>query len=233
MSSPSLADAVAAGLMDAGADVLDIGVVGTEEIYFATFNNDVDGGIVVTASHNPIDYNGMKLVKRGSRPISGDSGLFDIRDLARSGEFTPAKRRGSRQVLDSRPAYLQHLLSYVDVKHLQGLKIVSNPGNGGAGLVIDELAALLPAEFIKIQHQPDGHFPNGIPNPLLSDNRQPTVDAVLAAGADFGIAWDGDFDRCFLFDEKGAFIEGYYIVGLLAEAFLKKPQVKKWFTTLA
>ena len=222
LTSPALAAAVARGINDAGADVYDIGLVGTEEIYFATFNNDVDGGIVVTASHNPKDYNGMKLVKRGSRPISGDTGLLDIKRLAESGNFAEAEVKGRVRSLASRPDYLQHLLSYVDVESLGGLKIACNAGNGGAGLVIDALEPLLPVEFVKVNHLPDGHFPNGIPNPLLSDNRQPTVDAVKASGADFGIAWDGDFDRCFLFDENGEFIEGYYIVGLLAEAFLQK-----------
>lgn len=222
LTSPSLAAAVARGINDAGADVLDIGLAGTEEIYFAAFNNDVDGGIIVTASHNPKDYNGMKLVQRGARPISGDTGLNEIKALAEAGEFAQAERIGEVKPLSSRPDYLQHLLGYVDVERLAGLRIVSNAGNGGAGMVIDALEPLLPAEFIKILNDPDGHFPNGIPNPLLVDNRQLTVDAVKQAGADFGIAWDGDFDRCFLFDEQGQFIEGYYIVGLLAEAFLQK-----------
>lgn len=222
LTSPSLAAAVAEGIRDAGANVLDIGLVGTEEIYFATFNNDVDGGIVVTASHNPKDYNGMKLVKRGSRPISGDTGLFDIKALAEAGEFRSAAVKGQAGQLSSRPAYLQHLLSYIDINALAGLKIACNAGNGGAGLVIDALEPLLPVTFTKVFNQPDGNFPNGIPNPLLVDNRQVTVDAVKASGADFGIAWDGDFDRCFFFDETGEFIEGYYIVGLLAEAFLQK-----------
>ena len=208
--------------MDAGADVLDIGEVGTEEIYFASFNNDVDGGIVVTASHNPMDYNGMKLVRRGSRPISGDTGLLDIKTMAEQGKFLESAAKGKLQALQSRPAYIQHLLEYVDAPALSGLKIVVNAGNGGAGLVVDALESHLPCEFVKVHHQPDGNFPNGIPNPLLVENRQPTIDAVKAAGADFGVAWDGDFDRCFLFDEKGDFIEGYFIVGLLAEAFLKK-----------
>lgn len=222
LTSPAIAAAVARGLNDAGADVLDIGLIGTEEIYFATFNNDVDGGIVVTASHNPKDYNGMKLVRRGSRPISGDTGLFDIQSLAEEGAFVEVTRKGRVEALDSRGAYVEHLLSYIDPDRLDSLKVVVNAGNGGAGLVIDALAHRLPIDFVKIQHQPDGHFPNGIPNPLLVENRQATIDAVRQSGADFGVAWDGDFDRCFLFDENGDFIEGYYIVGLLAEAFLQK-----------
>lgn len=223
LTSPDLADAVAQGIMDTGCDVLDIGMVGTEEIYFAAFNNtDSDGGIVVTASHNPKDYNGMKLVREGSKPISGDTGLKDIKQLAESGDFKSADRKGSRSFLDSRPAYIQHLLKYIDVEKLRGMKIVVNAGNGGAGLVIDELEPLLPCQFIKVHHQPDGNFPNGIPNPLLIENRQSTIDAVIEHDAHIGVAWDGDFDRCFLFDEKGQFVEGYYIVGLLAEAFLQK-----------
>lgn len=222
LTSPAFSQAVARGINDAGAEVLDIGMSGTEEMYFATFNNDVDGGVVVTASHNPIDYNGMKLVKRGSQPISGDTGLLDIKALAESGDFKSSDSTAGITPLESRPAYLAHLLSYIDVDALAGLKIVCNAGNGGAGLVIDALEPLLPIEFTKVFNQPDGNFPNGIPNPLLFENRQPTIDAVVAANADFGIAWDGDFDRCFFFDEKGQFIEGYYIVGLLAEAFLQK-----------
>ena len=222
LTSAAFAKAVTRGINDAGAEVLDIGLSGTEEIYFATFNNDVDGGVVITASHNPIDYNGMKLVRRGSQPISGDTGLLDIKALAESGNFKQCEDTVGVTTLENRSAYLKHLLGYIDVDSLAGLKIVCNAGNGGAGLVIDALEPLLPIEFSKIFNQPDGNFPNGIPNPLLLENRQPTIDAVLAAEADFGIAWDGDFDRCFFFDEKGQFIEGYYIVGLLAEAFLQK-----------
>lgn len=222
LTSPAFSAAVARGLNDAGADVLDIGLVGTEEIYFASFNNEVDGGIVVTASHNPKDYNGMKLVRENARPISGDTGLFEIRALAESGDFLEPPKKGVVSQLDSRADYVRHLLGYIDAGRLNGLKLVVNAGNGGAGLVIDQLEPHLPVEFVKIHHKPDGNFPNGIPNPLLEENRQPTADAVLESGADFGIAWDGDFDRCFFFDEKGEFVEGYYVVGLLAEAFLQK-----------
>lgn len=222
LTSPAFSAAVARGLNDAGADVLDIGLVGTEEIYFASFNNEVDGGIVVTASHNPKDYNGMKLVRENAKPISGDTGLFEIRALAESGNFLEPQKKGVVSQLDSRTDYIRHLLGYIDAGRLKGLKLVVNAGNGGAGLVIDQLEPYLPVEFVKIHHDPDGNFPNGIPNPLLEENRQPTADAVLESGADFGIAWDGDFDRCFFFDEKGEFVEGYYVVGLLAEAFLQK-----------
>jgi len=227
LTSPAIANAVAQGVMDAGADVLDIGLVGTEEIYFAAFNNEVDGGIVVTASHNPKDYNGMKLVREGSKPISGDTGLNDIKALAKQGVFAEAAQKGKKITLESRSEYIQHLLTYINVEKFEGLKIVVNAGNGGAGMVIDALESRLPCTFIKIQHQPDGNFPNGIPNPLLVDNRQATIDAVIESGAHFGVAWDGDFDRCFLFDENGGFIEGYYIVGLLAQAYLKKSGAEK------
>jgi phosphomannomutase len=224
LTSESLKAALSEGLRDAGANVLDIGMCGTEEIYFATSHLNADGGIVVTASHNPIDYNGMKLVREDSRPISGDTGLNDIQRLAEENNFLPAEAsaRGSYQEISILDEYVQHLLAYVDVDKLKPLKLVVNAGNGAAGHVIDALEAHLPFEFIKVHHDPDGTFPNGIPNPLLVDNRQATRDAVLANEADMGIAWDGDFDRCFLFDHHGDFIEGYYIVGLLAEAYLSK-----------
>lgn len=221
LTSSSLSDALIDGLTDGGADVLHLGEGGTEEVYFGTFHYQADGGICVTASHNPMDYNGMKLVREGSRPISGDSGLNDIRKMAEQGEFADAKK-GSVKRIAHRPEYIQHLLSYVDVSVLKPLKVVVNAGNGGVGAIVDLLEPHLPVEFVKVHHEADGSFPNGIPNPLLPDNRQSTVDAVVQSGADIGIAWDGDFDRCFFFDEKGVFIEGYYLVGVLAEAFLAK-----------
>ncbi len=222
LSSEAIKAALAAGLRQQGVDVYDIGLCGTEEIYFATSHAGMDGGIVVTASHNPMDYNGMKFVRDRSQPISGDSGLFAIRDLAARNEFTPAARAGSYQPLDTSAAYIAHLLNYVDVPGLPALRIVVDAGNGGAGRVIDLLEPHLPFEFIKLNHTPDGHFPNGVPNPLLPENRAQTSAAVVAHGADMGIAWDGDFDRCFFFDERGEFVEGYYLVGLLAVAFLQQ-----------
>lgn len=222
VTSSALKMALTEGLRDEGVDVFDIGLCGTEEVYFATFHGKYDGGIVVTASHNPIDYNGMKLVREDSRPISADTGLKDIRALAEADNFGPVKKKGEFKKVTHFDAYLQHLIGYVDVSALKPLKVVVNAGNGAAGPVIDGLENLLPIEFIKVNHEADGSFPNGIPNPLLIENRHHTADAVVKHGADLGIAWDGDFDRCFLFDEHGEFIEGYYIVGLLAEAFLKK-----------
>ena len=229
LTSEALKTALSEGIRDAGADVIDIGMVGTEEVYFATSHLNADGGIEVTASHNPIDYNGMKPIREGSRPISSDTGLLDIKRLAEENNFPasdPAARGDYKQVsiLD---AYLDHLLGYIDNSAITPLKLVMNAGNGAAGHVVDAIekrfAELkLPIEIVKIFNEPDGTFPNGIPNPILHENRAPTIDAVLEHSADMGIAWDGDFDRCFLVDEKGNFIEGYYIVGLLAEAFLLK-----------
>jgi phosphomannomutase len=223
LSSPQLAKALKRGLMDSGCDVLDIGLWGTEGAYFATFAEKLDGGIMVTASHNPPDYNGMKFVREEARPISADTGLQQMRALIESQSFGPkAAQVGTERPLDLRAKYLEHLLSYVDRAKLRKLKVVVNPGNGGAGLIVDQLEPALPFEFVKVNHQPDGTFPNGIPNPMLLENQAATADVVRSAKADVGLAWDGDYDRCFFFDEQGQFIEGYYLVGLLAEVFLKR-----------
>jgi phosphomannomutase len=223
LSSPGLAAAVKRGLMDVGVDVLDIGLWGTEGAYFAAAAERLDGGITVTASHNPPDYNGMKFVREEARPISADTGLADMRRLIETRRLPEkSSRRGTEQPLDIRAKYLEHLLSYVKGRTLRPLKVVVNPGNGGAGIIIDALEPHLPFKFIKVNHTPDGTFPNGVPNPMLEENRAATADVVLRAGADVGIAWDGDYDRCFFFDERGRFIEGYYLVGLLAEHFLKQ-----------
>jgi phosphomannomutase len=229
LTSESLKAALSEGIRDAGADVLDIGMVGTEQVYFATSHLQADGGIEVTASHNPIDYNGMKPIREGSRPISSDTGLLDIKRMAEENDFSPidAARRGGYTQVSIMQKYLDHLCGYVDLPAIKPIKLVMNAGNGAAGPVVDAIEARfkslqLPIEIIKIHNTPDGSFPNGIPNPLLPENRGSTIDAVLQHGADMGIAWDGDFDRCFMVDEKGNFIEGYYIVGLLAEAFLLK-----------
>lgn len=222
LSSEAIKAAVAQGLLEQGVDVYDIGLCGTEEIYFATSHAGMDGGIAITASHNPKDYNGMKFVREESRPISGDTGLFDIKAMAEANEFTAAAQPGKMYPLDTSQAYVQHLLSYVDVASLKPLKIVVDAGNGGAGRVVDLLEPYLPFEFIKLHHEADGNFPNGVPNPLLPENRAAAIAAVREHGADLGLGWDGDFDRCFFFDEHGEFIEGYYVVGLLAAAFLRQ-----------
>ena len=221
-SSPALTEQLIKGLTESGVDVLDIGIGGTELVYFATFDRKLDGGIMVTASHNPPDYNGMKLVREGSRPISADTGLQDIRAIAERGEFKPAAKRGSVRAFDVQPDYIRHLLSYVDLTALAPLKIVVNAGNGGAGPIVDLLEPHLPFKFVKLFHEPDGTFPNGVPNPMVVENRKVTSDRIRQEKADLGIAWDGDYDRCFFFDEQGVFIEGYYVVGLLAQSFLEK-----------
>ncbi len=227
LSSLAICAALTRGLRDSGVDVFNIGQCGTEEIYFATSHLHMDGGIVVTASHNPKDYNGMKFVREESKPVSADTGLNDIKELAEKNVFAKAARQGTEQQVEVKAAYIQHLLTYVDVQALTSLKVVCNAGNGGAGAIVDLLEPHLPFTFVKVHHNPDGNFPNGVPNPLLEENRHPTVTALLNNKADVAIAWDGDFDRCFFFDEKGGFIEGYYIVGLLAAAFLKKNQGSK------
>lgn len=231
LSGRALVDALTEGLRHGGTKVIDIGQCGTEMIYFATAHLEADGGIMVTASHNPKEYNGMKLVRKGARPISGDTGLKEIGEMAVASNFVHAqvagKTLGELEKVDIIPAYIEHLLTYVDKSALKPMKIVANPGNGGAGPIMKELAKHLPFEFVSIFDEPDGSFPNGVPNPILMPNREATAKVVRETGADLGIAWDGDFDRCFLFDENAEFIEGYYIVGLLAEVFLlKEPGAK-------
>ena len=227
LTSEDLKQATIRGLNDAGVNTLDLGMTGTEEVYFGAFHLDVQGGIEVTASHNPMDYNGMKLVRENARPIGADSGLKDIQLLAESGNFNEVAQKGTSQKYNILPEFIEYLMTYINPSQIRPLKLVMNAGNGAAGHVVDAIEEKLkqlhvPIEFIKIHNEPNGHFPNGIPNPILVENRASTSNAVLEHQADMGIAWDGDFDRCFLFDEKGQFIEGYYIVGLLAQAFLLK-----------
>ena len=229
LTSEALKQALAEGIRDAGSDVIDLGMVGTEEVYFATSYLNADGGIEVTASHNPIDFNGMKPIRENSKPISSDTGLLSIKALAEENNFptTDMNVRGDYQQLSTLDPYIDHLLGYIDPDKITPIKLVMNAGNGAAGHVVDAIESRfkslqLPVEIVKIYNEPDGTFPNGIPNPILHENRAPTIEAVLEHGADMGIAWDGDFDRCFMVDEQGNFIEGYYIVGLLAEAFLGK-----------
>ena len=221
LESPGLAHALIKGLTEAGADVLDIGLCGTEEVYFATSHLQADGGIMITASHNPKGYNGMKLVREESRPISGDTGLDAIRVRVDTGDIGAiAATPGQIKPVYDKSAYIDHLLTYIDVASLKPLKILADPGNGAAGPALQALAARLPLEFVFINIEPDGNFPNGVPNPLLPENRTLTRAALLENNCDLGLAWDGDFDRCFFFDETGRFIEGYYLVGLLAEVLL-------------
>ena len=221
-SSPGLVESLSRGISQAGAEVINIGLCGTEEVYFATNFLDTDGGIMVTASHNPADYNGMKIVGSGARPISMDSGLQEIKGLAEqlssniSGNSSPTAHKNIR------PDYIKKILSFVEVEHLRPLKVLVNAGNGCAGPAVDLIEELLPFEFVKLNHEPDGTFPNGIPNPLLKENQTVTSDAVVEVGADLGIAWDGDFDRCFFFDENGQFIDNYYLIGMISKVLLEQ-----------
>jgi len=228
-SSEQLAQSVTRGLIDEGCDVLDLGLSGTEEMYFATTHFGTDAGICVTASHNPMDYNGMKMVRAGSAPLDAATGLSAIKALAEANDFGAADTNGAvRNVSDeARAAYVERIVSFADIQALRPLKILVNAGHGTAGPTFDAIAVRLkdlgaPLEFERIFHTPDGTFPQGIPNPLLPENRPATAQAVMRSGADFGVAWDGDFDRCFFFDHQGAFVDGEYMVGLLADAFLAK-----------
>ena len=221
LTSDELATAVQKGIVGAGAEAIDIGVGGTEQVYFATAHLGADAGIMVTASHNPADYNGLKIVREDAKPVSEDTGLATIKKLAESDE-RQLGNSGKYSTADVTRPFVDKLLSFIDVGALKPLKLVVNPGNGGAGLAIDQLEYKLPFDLVKVHYSPDGTFPNGIPNPMLPENQSVTSKAVVESGAAMGIAWDGDFDRCFLFDENGTFIEGYYIVGLLAEALLAK-----------
>ena len=224
LSGPSLQEALVSGLTEAGCDVVDIGQCGTEMIYFTTAHLKLDGGIMITASHNPKEYNGMKLVRAGARPISSDTGLKELEKAVLSESFKPLGDivTGRVEHVDIADEYVKHLLTYIDVKALKPFTVVANTGNGAAGPIVNALEKYLPCKLIKIYNEPDGKFPNGVPNPILQENREATAKAVRESHADLGVAWDGDFDRCFLFDEQAGFIEGYYMVGFLAQAFLKK-----------
>ena len=228
LSSPALSAALAKGLTEGGANVIDIGLCGTEQVYFSVFHLNADAGICITASHNPANYNGMKLVGKDAVPLNAQDELQQNKHLVASADFTQSGiSPGVYQQQQTLPAYLQHLLTYIQVSQLKPLKVVMNAGHGGAGLVVNALAPLLPLQIIPLQFEPDGTFPTGVPNPLLVENRAVTSQAVLDHQADFGVAWDGDFDRCFFFDEQGQFIDGYYLVSLLAQALLSiNPQQK-------
>lgn len=223
LSGPAIQRALELGLTEMGCEVIDIGQCGTEMIYFATAHLGLDGGIMITASHNPKEYNGLKLVRKEARPISGDTGLKDIEAKVMAGDLgTKAETPAKVVEVDIMKDYIDHLLTYVDLSELKPLKVVVNSGNGAAGPIIDELEKRLPFNFIKVHNTPDGSFPNGVPNPILQENREATAKVVREEKADLGVAFDGDFDRCFIFDENGDMIEGYYIVGFLAKAFLNK-----------
>jgi phosphomannomutase len=228
-TSPELAAAVAHGINDCGADVLDLGLCGSEEMYWAVTEIGACAGIEVTASHNPINYNGIKIVKSGSRPLDGIRDFEKIRILAESAAWNDGPIRGTIEDVgvEARAKYVNKCLGFVDVTALKPLRIVVNCGNGAAGPTFDAIAGALinklaPLEFIRVHHEPDHTFPNGIPNPLLPENHATTGDVVVNENADFGVAFDGDFDRCFLFDAHGKFVPGEYVVGLLASIFLEK-----------
>ena len=222
LSSASLATALSDGLRAAGAEVYDIGLCATEEVYFATFHLGLDGGVMVTASHNPPDYNGIKFVREGARPVGAETGLRDMARRVEAGGVPGRRVRGAYRRLSVRDAYVEHMHSYIDKRALTPLGLVANAGNGCAGSPFDALVHDLPIRVTRLFHEPDGRFPHGVPNPLLPECRAETAAAVREAQADMGVAWDGDGDRCFLFDEQGRMVEGYYLVGLLAEAFLHK-----------
>lgn len=222
LSGPALYAALADGLTAAGVDVTGIGLCGTEEIYHATFAHGFGGGIMVTGSHNPADENGLKMVRAGAVPISGDSGLFAIRARIAAGQSLPSTRVGHFAEASFRESYIRHLLALTPVDRLKSFRIVADAGNGCAGPVLRALAPYLPFELIVLHGEPDGTFPHGVPNPLLPDKREATARAVREHGADFGLAWDGDFDRCFFYDASGRFLEGYYLVGMIAAALLAR-----------
>lgn len=222
-SSPELSEALSKGITENGADVYDLGLCGTEMIYFGTPHLNADAGVMITASHNPPEYNGLKFVKKGSVPMGYDSGLNDIEQMVLKGDYKVEKvHNGKVEKIDIMNDFIDNLKQFYDAKKINPFKVVVNAGNGCIGPALDALEPYLPIKMIKVFHEPDSNFPNGVPNPLLPENRQPTIDVLLENKADLGVAWDGDYDRCFFFDEKGNFIEGYYIVGLLAKSILKK-----------
>lgn len=222
-SSEALKDAINRGLTDHGVNVIDIGLCGTEMIYYATPAFDADGGIMITASHNPPEYNGMKFVGKGSVPVGYDTGLNEIEKMILNNDLKIHNLEPGDVDHDNiMSGYLAHLKKFYDSGKMNPFQVVVNAGNGCAGLVLDAIESDLPIRMIKLFNEPNSDFPNGVPNPLLTGNRKPTIDAVIKNKANLGVAWDGDFDRCFFFDEKGNFIEGYYIVGLLAKSILKK-----------
>ncbi len=222
LSSPAMADASAEGVRDAGADVVDIGLVGTEMLYFAVGELELDGGIMVTASHNPKEYTGLKIVRAGALPVGGDSGLLDVRDRATSAPPPPSEPRGSSRSEDVSSAFTERVLSFVELEDIQPLRVVFDAANGMAGSMLPPILDRLPVDTVRCFFEPDGNFPNHEPNPLLPENREFIIQKVLDEGADLGIAFDGDADRCFFVDDAGEFVPGDFVTALLAEAMLEK-----------
>ena len=222
VSSPSVAEAVIRGAAAAGADVLDVGMVGTEMVYFAVGELSIDGAVAVTASHNPKEYTGLKIVRRGALPVGGDSGLLEIRDRALSFRDTAGSEPDVAKKVDIYPAFVEKVLSFVDVGEIKPLKVVIDAGNGMAGAMLPPILERLPIEAVRCFFEPDGTFPNHAPNPLLPENREFIVNKVLEEKADLGIAFDGDADRCFFVDDGGDFVPGDFVTALLAESMLEK-----------
>lgn len=220
LSGPDLMEALTRGLADAGVDVIQLGLIGTEMVYFATAHYGYDGGVMITASHNPPQDNGMKMVRVESRPISSDTGLNEIERRAYEQKW---EREGQGQVSqrDVYDDFIQHLLTFDANHEIKPLKVLASPGNGAAGVAMENLMPHIPLQVERMMFEPDGHFPNGVPNPILPESRAPIEARLKEGGFDFGVAWDGDYDRCFFLTEDGTFIEGYYIVGLLAKAILQ------------
>ncbi len=223
LSGPDLAAALTEGLNEEGTTVVDLGMVGTEMVYFATAAYGYDGGVMITASHNPPEYNGMKMVRQESRPISGDTGLYDIEKDAfdiLEGKVPAGAGAARNTTRDAYPDFVKHLLAVCPPESLKPFRVLASPGNGAAGVAMEALMPHVPLQVTKMMFEPDGRFPNGVPNPILEESRGPVVEAMKTGKYDLGIAWDGDYDRCFFIDERGEFIEGYYLVGLLAQSIL-------------
>ena len=228
VSSPTVAKSLIRGATDAGADVLDLGLVGTEMVYFAVGDLELDGGVAVTASHNPKEYTGMKIVRRGALPVGGESGLLEIRDRAMAlGDTSGGQTPGQVKEYDVWPAYVERVLSFVDMSAIKPLRVVIDTANGMAGVMLPPVLERLPVDAVRYFFEPDGTFPNHEPNPLLPENREFIIERTKADGADFGVAFDGDADRCFFVDDTGEFVPGDFVTALLAETVLEKQPASK------
>ena len=222
VSSPSIARAVMQGAADGGAEVKDIGMIGTEMLYFGVGELDIDGGVMVTASHNPKEYTGMKIVRRGALPVGGDSGLLDVRDRAQRIESPELVGDPPAESVDIYPAFVERVLSFIDVGEVKPLRVVIDAGSGMAGAMLPPILERVPVDAVRCFFEPDGTFPNHAPNPLLPENREFIVGKVKEEQADLGIAFDGDADRCFFVDDTGEFVPGDFVTALLAESMLEK-----------